>query len=335
MNRLFFFAASLSLIAACSADDTPPPEVKAADTVAPDDMDAPTVGDVDDVVDDQPDAFLADESEAQRLAMVDDVPDSAIVERCKVDPVTVAPLPEPTEAAYRALEATGDTITIPVHFHVVRKGTAISQGNVPRARLVKQVQVLNDSYSGETNGANTRFRFRLASIERVTSAKWFAASMGSADSRSMRRHLHKGGIGALNVYTKSDPSIIGKATWPWDVADSPNLDGIQIHHATVPGGSFTHYNRGDTAVHEAGHWLGLFHTFDDNQTTCSPDMDWVEDTPAEKKPAYKCNTDRDTCPNDPGHDPVRNFMDYTADGCMFKFTRGQAKRMSANWAYRD
>ena len=46
--------------------------------------------------------------------------------------------------------------------------------------------------------------------------------------------------------------------------------------------------------------------------------DLVEDTPAENQPYYGCNPGdvRDTCPTDPGLDPIHNYMDYSDDVCL-------------------
>jgi hypothetical protein len=197
--------------------------------------------------------------------------------------------------------------------------------------ITSQISVLNDSFDGGgTGGAATEFQFSLQSINRVINPAWYPIIYQSTTERQMKNALRQGGDGTLNVYLGDlSDDLLGWATFPSNNISS--RDGVVVLSESLPGGTASPYNLGDTATHEVGHWLGLYHTF---QGGCGGQGDRVSDTPAEASPAFGCPNGRNTC-SSPGNDPITNFMDYTDDSCMFVFTAGQATRMLNQWnAYR-
>jgi len=214
--------------------------------------------------------------------------------------------------------------TIPVYWHVINNGSALSNGNIPDSQITAQINVLNAAY------ASTGWTFTLASVDRTTNASWYTCSGGSCETQ-MKNALRQGSADDLNIYSNNmGGGLLGWATFPSSYASQPKLDGVVLLYSSVPGGTAAPYNLGDTGTHEVGHWMGLYHTFQggcSKQATTGGDL--VSDTPAERSPAYGCPTGRNSCANIAGNDPITNFMDYTDDACMNTFSAGQDTRMDS------
>ncbi|GAA4440414.1 zinc metalloprotease [Actinokineospora soli] len=216
------------------------------------------------------------------------------------------------------------TATVPVHVHVM--AAANGTGNVTDQQISQQIAVLNQTFGGQesSQAANTGFTFQLASVDRYFNDRWHRDEQSS----TYRAKTRKGGMNALNIWLV-DFSYLGIATFPW--GGNAKIDGIRVNYGSLPGGDIANYDLGETATHEAGHWLGLYHTF---QGGCTTKNDEVADTPAQSSPTEGCPEGRDSC-NLPGLDPIYNYMDYSYDSCYNQFSPGQSQRMSDMWtAYR-
>jgi hypothetical protein len=215
----------------------------------------------------------------------------------------------------------GTGITVLVWAHVLM--STAGEGEVGREVLEQQVKVLNDSYSSHG------FRFKLAEMDKTKKNDWFTMKLESSFENAAKEALSADPHSYLNLYTaKPSDGSLGWGAWPWKLSEAPKLDGVVVDYRTLPGGSKTNYNLGKTAVHEVGHWLGLSHTFEGG---CEGAGDEVADTPPEAKASTKCpgetEPNRDTCPDRPGRDSIKNYMNYVYDRCMVEFTPGQVDRM--------
>jgi hypothetical protein len=205
--------------------------------------------------------------------------------------------------------------TIHVVAHVVSCGRS---GEVEDAVLAEQISVLNHSY------ASSGFRFVLDRVERVEDCRGYAMTPGSAAEREFKTAHAVDPERRLNLWIVNPGLVfLGWATLPHTLDAGDPMGGVVVNFRTLPGGAYEPFNGGHTAVHEVGHYLGLYHTF---QNGCVEPGDEVDDTPYQASPTSGCPDERNSC-DAPGRDPIHNYMDYSNDACMEEFTPGQIERM--------
>jgi hypothetical protein len=205
--------------------------------------------------------------------------------------------------------------TIPLAFHVIACGGV---GKVEDDVLRDQVAELNRAFGP------VGLKFEIASVERIDRCEWHLMTPGSERESEAKGALAVDPYHRLNVYTV-DPGagLLGWAYFPAGIGPGNALDGVVVNYRSLPGGGIEGFDLGRTMVHEVGHYLGLYHTF---QSGCDGSGDDVADTPDEASPASGCPRGRNTCPS-PGVDPIHNYMDYSDDICTDHFTAGQIERM--------
>lgn len=209
-------------------------------------------------------------------------------------------------------------LSVPVHWHVIHKG---AEGKVSKSDIDEQMKVMNEAFNAH------RIRFSMASHKEHDKPEWFDVVMLSDAEWDMKKALHQGGVAELNIYCANAQGDLAWATFPWDAHFAPKYDGIVLRYTTLPNGSYPEINLGDTAVHEVGHWLGLFHVY---ELGCESPGDELDDTPFQAKELFgSCdeNRKRDTCIAQPGDDPISNFMNTTNDSCLSEFSPMQEARM--------
>lgn len=148
-----------------------------------------------------------------------------------------------------------------------------------------------------------------------------------------------------NIFSlSSGPGVAGYAYFPSSHGNPEDgIVGEAYYFNSLP-------DRVSVFIHEAGHYLGLYHTFEGGCTNndCLADGDRVCDTPPDASTnAVACNsTTTNSCVSDADdpnsrnpfratslgglgdqHDMVINYMDYNNPSCYSAFTQGQKDRM--------
>ncbi len=220
-----------------------------------------------------------------------------------------------------AMATADETIVIPVQFIHVMSG---ADGFISEQQRVDQVQVLNDAYSQY----GISFCYDPAGQyppKTVNNSLWFRMAPDTAAEIACKASQGVSPDTVLNFYTaRPESGLIGWATFPFPKIDR-KIDGIVMLDQSLPGSLETPYSNGNIAVHEVGHWLGLYHTF---QGGCDGVGDEVVDTQDHPFPDSGCPTFGTSCSAGVSS-PIKNFMNYVDGTCMSEFTPGQVARIKA------
>ncbi len=239
-------------------------------------------------------------------------------------------------------------ITIPVVVHVVYANAA---QNVSATRVYEQIAVLNADYRKQntdiTNvpaawqgiAADFEVQFCLAAVD--PNGNWTdginrvsTSTTSFSDSNDGVKYASLGGTNVwdrnvyLNIWVCNLSSgLLGYAQFPGGAAAT---DGVVIDYAYFgKTGASAPYNKGRTATHEVGHWMGLRHIWGDDNGACSL-TDYCGDTPNQADENYGCFTVgqvlTDNCSTTAPGVMWSNYMDYTDDACMYFFTNDQKTR---------
>ena len=210
------------------------------------------------------------------------------------------------------------TFTIPVWVHEIRnkQGTL---GVLNGTQVSSQIAALNAAF------ASAGVQFTLAGQTLSKNTNWY--NDGGTYYNTLARDVNNN----LNIYTNTASGNLGYAYVPSGGGVVGNKwDRVVIYYRAFgnPGTYGAPYNEGDTTVHEVGHYLGLYHTFQGgcaSASNCSHNGDLICDTNPESTPNFSPCTRNSAC--GPWLDPTINYMDYSDDPCMYQFSSNQMNRM--------
>ncbi len=238
----------------------------------------------------------------------------------------------------------GALYRIPVVVHIIT--TKNGSGAISDAQVDSQIDILNEDLGAlpgslGANGYDAKIEFFLATedpsgnpttgITRSANNRWYNDQQAYWNSLAWDTNRY------LNIYTNTASGNLGYAFVPNGGGVVGNIaDRVVILWSSfgLNGPIGPPYNLGRTVTHEVGHYLGLYHTFDGgcaSTSGCNSNGDLICDTNPEASPMTQGACSRVTCSSS---DPVDNYMDYSDDICMQRFTVEQVRRMRCtleNW----
>jgi hypothetical protein len=127
--------------------------------------------------------------------------------------------------------------SIGVVFHIIMN--TANKGMVTSQQIQDQMTVLNNAFAG---GGWTFF---LIDVAYITNDVWFSGL--EDDEFAMKQALRRGTAETLNFYTAELPTLLGWAYFPSTYsATRYYYDGVVVDYRSMPGGSYSSYNGGDT-----------------------------------------------------------------------------------------
>jgi PKD repeat protein len=224
-------------------------------------------------------------------------------------------------------------ISVVVHVISASDGT----GDLSEALIQSQIDILNEDFralagSPGADGTDSRIQFALASTDPAgnptTGIVRYVDDVAFEDSsQSFKKELSWDTNRYFNMFTfEAGNGLLGEATFPAQSAGLPE-DGIVVNWQTFGRNApLEPYDQGRTTTHEVGHYLGLYHTFQSGCDQADPytSGDRIADTPDEAQQHFGCDPGTTTCGSP---DAIDNYMNYTDDLCMERFTPEQINRM--------